>query len=221
MFLLGSICGSSLAISLGDVGEEEEEQEEKKSFAEGLAGIPIPKGCKLKELVFGNPNAPNIVIIYTSFTCPNCREFHLKEFPKFQKKCVDTGKAVVHVRNFLDDQGAVDAATLVACFGKNSSEKAHDLSYQIFKEQKLWMESSNPGQFLKKIFTDRGYSQAEIDACLENKKILAGLIMAHKLASQKFKIFLIPTIIINGKIYNGSLTYEEIDAALQPPSKGG
>ena len=181
-----------------------------ESFAAKLAKLHIPVEFELEEVVLGNKNAPHTIIIYTSFTCLHCRKFHLKEFRKLRKKYIETGKAKVYLRSYLDDQGALEAAILVRCLGGHSCRKIDGLYQQIFEKQESWMASQDPVQFIRKLFIDLKHSKRKIEECLGDMKISAGLMKEQQRATLKFKISLVPAFIVDGKIYHGFLTCEEI-----------
>ena len=81
---------------------KEKEGDDDDTFFSRLIKLDIPAKFRLKEIVVGNSNAPKKLIIYFSYTCPHCREFHIKEFPQFKQKYVDTGKIKVEFRKVLD-----------------------------------------------------------------------------------------------------------------------
>jgi protein-disulfide isomerase len=190
---------------------------EEKTFSESLRQLDIPERFRLSDIVIGDPQASSTVIIYSSFTCKHCCQFHLKEWPKFKQKCVDTGKVKVIFRHYLDDQGALDSAILVRCLYKDTSiEKFYAA---IFSHQAEWLKSSEPQKFLKKIFIDLGYNQAKIDSCLSSKTIPAGLMLEQKRAMHELRIPSVPTFVINGKTHIGILTAEELAKKIEEKLK--
>jgi protein-disulfide isomerase len=188
--------------------------EKEGSLSESLRKMSIPDKFQLEEVILGDQNAPHTVIIYSSFTCAHCREFHLEEFPKFKKTYVDTGKVKVYLRNYLDDQGALESSTLVRCLGGDSHEKIVALYHRVFEKQKAWIAAAGPAQFLKKIFIDLGYDQKSIEKCLLDTKISAGLMKEQQRAMLKYKISIVPTFIVDGKIHQGKLICPEVAAML-------
>jgi protein-disulfide isomerase len=182
----------------------------EESFSEKLGKMSFPNGLALREVVIGSPNAPNTVVIYFSFTCSHCLDFHKNEFPKFKKQYIDTGKAKVYLRAYLDDMGALEAASLVRCFGGDSKEKVYELTTKLLSQQKKWMDSEDPRQFLRNIFLGYGYKVKQIDKCLMDTKISAGLMKEQQRALHKLKISLIPAFIVNGKTHQGALSCEQI-----------
>ncbi|MDR2646128.1 MAG: DsbA family protein [Holosporaceae bacterium] len=193
-------------------GISQKHKENDKSFAESLESMSIPDEFKLKEVILGNKNAPNTVIMYFSSTCQSCREFHEKELPTFIKKYVDTGVTKVYLRPYLDDLGSLESSILVICFGGNSGEKILTLYKKIFERQKSWLGSQDPAKFLRKMFIDFGYNKTEIEKCIGNTRISAGLMKEQQRSMLKFKVAMVPTFIVNGKIHRGMLTCQKIAA---------
>jgi len=180
------------------------------SFAARLGKIHIPEFFALKEIVFGDPNAPVELIIYFSYTCAYCRTFHQKEFPNFKKKYVDTGKVKIVFRNYLDDQGALDAAQIIRCLCKDSSEKYLELSEKVLNKQIEWKKSSTPQQFLVKIFVDARFDQQNVHECLKRTDVSAGLMLEQKRAIHKYDLNTMPVFICENRIRIGSTTCEEL-----------
>jgi protein-disulfide isomerase len=182
----------------------------EESFQEKLKKMVIPDDLKLQEVIIGNENAPNTVIIYSSFTCSHCGIFHKNEFSKFKEKYVDTGKAKVYQRNYVDDPGALEAATLVRYFGGSSNEKVVELIHKVFAKQKEWLESKDPRKFLIDMFVEFGYDRKEVEAHVADTKVSAGLMKEQQRAMNELKVSLIPSFIVNGKLHQGKLDSEEI-----------
>jgi protein-disulfide isomerase len=61
-----------------------------------------------------------------------------------------------------------------------------------------------------------GFSRQAFDECLSNQKILDGIEESRTRASQKFGVNSTPTFFINGKIFRGALTPEELDKQMAP-----
>ncbi len=214
------ICLISSFMAFNFIAAKEEENIEEKNtensenedtFYESLKKLEIPDDYALKEVVIGDENAPVVLIVYSSFTCNHCRKFHLDIFPKFKEKYIDTGKVKVYLRNYLDDVAALEASILVRCFGEDNSDSVLKMYRKIFENQKQWMQSSEPHEFLKKIFIDDNNDMEKVDACLQNKKIPAGLMKEQQRAMQQLHIFSVPAFIRkDGKMHIGKITFEEL-----------
>lgn len=195
----------------GQVNPEGEEGYIDDSFGARLAKMEIPEQFRLQEIVVGDPKAPKTLTVYFSYTCPHCREFHLNEFPKFKREFVDKGLVKVIFRNYLDDQGAYEAALVVRCSCKDDPQEYHKLSEKIIEKQKEWLSSENPAVFLVKIFEGAGIGEEKIKECLKRTDIGAGLMLEQKRAMWDLKLFSMPAFINDkGEQHIGSITYEEL-----------
>lgn len=197
-----------------------EEDEQDDSFANRLEKIEIPENFSLPEIVLGKENAPHTLVIYSSFTCNHCCSFHKKELQTLINKHVKKGNLKIYLKNYIDDMGALDAAVIMRALGekkKNDPKFYIEIYRLIYDKQKAWMQSPNPREFLKTIFTDAGFSREEIDGYLEGEKnktyirLAAGLMKEQKSAMHQWRISSVPAFIIDGAVHTGILTAEEIE----------
>ena len=65
-----------------------------------------------------------------------------------------------------------------------------------------------------------GFTQQSFDECLANQKMLNGIEESRTRAASKFNVSSTPTFFINGKIFRGALTVEELDKQVAPYLKG-
>ena len=65
-----------------------------------------------------------------------------------------------------------------------------------------------------------GFTQQTFDQCLENQQILQGIEESRNRAAAKFNVTSTPTFFINGKIFRGALTLEELDKQIAAYLKG-
>jgi protein-disulfide isomerase len=213
-----SIALFALALSAGSLfadGKPSQNPPQKgESFLEKLKKMEIPDELKLSEVIIGDENAKNTIIVYSSFTCSHCSAFHNGELSKLKEKYADTGKAKIYLRNYVDDPGSLEAATLVRYFGGSSTPKVLDLTRKVFGKQKEWLASKDPKQFLRKMFADFGFDEKEIEKHVADTKVGAGLMKEQQKASEELKISLIPAFIVNGKKHQGKLSAEEVEKML-------
>jgi hypothetical protein len=162
------------------------------TFANHLQEMEFVEKDRLNELVMGNKKAPVIVVIYFSFTCDHCHEFHTKEFPKFKKSYVDTDQVKVYLRCYLDDPASLDAAILARCLAHGAKSPFQEVSnfkkimHAIFKVRKEWFKqwetlvANGKGeyaekaaqQFLDNVFIKLKYSKDQIEACKLKDQVL-------------------------------------------------
>jgi protein-disulfide isomerase len=170
----------------------------------------------LGDQVQGSPDAPVTIIEYASMTCPHCAHFHETTYPELKRKYIDTGKVRFIFREFPLDPLAAAGSMLARCAGK---EKYFPMVESLFAQQKDWV-TQKPLQPMLGIAKQAGFTQESFDKCLANQQMLDGIEASRTRASEKFNVNSTPTFFINGKIYRGALTPEELDKQLAPYLKG-
>ena len=189
--------------------------------AQGAAGgevamadllVPGPLGDQIQ----GQVDAPVTIVEYASMTCPHCSHFHETTYPELKKKYIDTGKVRFIFREFPLDQLAAGAAMLARCAGK---DKYFPLIDALFSQQKEWVVQK-PLQPMLAIAKQAGFTEQSFNECLANQQILDGLKETQNRAAQKFNVNSTPTFFINGKMFRGALTPEELDKQVAPYLKG-
>ncbi len=183
---------------------------DSESFSARLSQVNIPNKFKLTEITIGRKVAKIHLIIYSSFTCPYCRKFHMNEFSRFKKEYIDTGKVKASFRCYLDDQGALESAQIVRCLGNESTDKYMSLYHEMYKHQVDWLKSKDPAEFLKNIFVNLGFNKKKIDKCLKRTDIAAGLMLEQKRAMHELGLLSMPAFLVNGKTHVGKISYEEL-----------
>jgi protein-disulfide isomerase len=171
---------------------------------------PLNVDDQLKDVVKGDPNAPNTIIEYYSLTCGHCAKFHVNVLPKLKKNLIDTGKAKFIARDFPTSQLGVLAHMMARCAPSNRYYPYVDT---MFSNWNHWTNSKDPVGALKQIAKLGGMSQEKFEACLKNEKLYKGIQKAQDQAQKKFGVDSTPTIIVNGKKVDG--TYEAIEKALK------
>src|SRR5262247_2195540 len=170
----------------------------------------------LGDQVQGADNAPVTIVEYASMTCPHCSHFHETTYPELKKKYIDTGKVRFIFREFPLDQLAAGAAMLARCAGK---DKYFPLIDALFSQQKEWVVQK-PLQPMLAVAKQAGFTEQSFNECLANQQILDGLKETQNRAAQKFNVNSTPTFFINGKMFRGALTPEELDKQVAPYLKG-
>jgi len=161
-------------------------------------------------VVLGQDDAAIKIKIFSSLTCPHCATFHMYVLPEIKKNYVSTGKVQLIFIDFPLDQASFNASKLLHCLKKDKQIKFLDY---IYEKQNEWTTGSNINEIndnLKKIVKNLGISPTQSDKCLNDDiisdKILNGRIDAH----QKYSINGTPTIIINEKKLEDSVSFENI-----------
>ena len=166
----------------------------------------------LGDEVQGAANAPVTLIEYASMTCPHCASFHETTYPEMKKKYIDTGKIRFIFREFPLDTLAMAGSMLARCAGK---EKFFPLIETLFAQQKEWV-TQKPMQPLLAIARQAGFTQQS----LANQQVQNGIEEGRQRAVQRLNVQSTPTFFINGKLFRGTLTMQELDKEMAPYLKG-
>jgi len=168
------------------------------------------------DLVTLGEDKANIKIkIFSSFTCPHCANFHFNIVPQIKKKYVDTGKVQLIFIDFPLDQAAFNVSKLLHCVEKNKQISFMD---NIYKKQNQWTDGSNIEEInknIKKIVESMGISSTQFDKCLIDEDISDKILNGRIDASKKYTINSTPTIVINEKKLEGSVSFENIKKKIE------
>ena len=204
--ILSFSAGSIVLVSLLMIGIASAEAQEK------AAGAALPPMKEiLSDRVLGNPDAPVTIIEYASMTCPHCAAFHTGPYPALKKEYIETGKVKFIYRDFPLDRLALAAAMMARCAPKERYNAVVDI---IFRTQQNWAKVADPAAALSQIGLLSGISQATYKACVSNKEIFDGVMKMRNDGDKEFKVKSTPTIIINGKTFDGHATIERLRVAL-------
>src|SRR5262249_41455580 len=165
--------------------------------------VPGPLGDQIQ----GKADAPVTIVEYASMTCPHCSHFHETTYPEMKKKYIDTGKVRFIFREFPLDPLAAAAPILAPSAGNN---KLFTLVEPFFPQQKDWVVQK-PLQPMFAIAKQAGFTQQTFDECLANQQMLNSIEQTRTRAAQKFNVNSTPTFFINGKMFRGALTPDELD----------
>ncbi|MFM5893833.1 MAG: DsbA family protein [Novosphingobium sp.] len=168
--------------------------------------------------IMGSPNAPVKVVEFISFTCPHCADFSQESKVPLQMGLVRQGKVSLELRPFI--RVSLDAIpSLLAMCGDKSKFFPNEAA--LFAAQKTWFHApADPGyqarwQALEndlaaqrkvaardlglfKIMQARGYTAAQLDACLVDQKKLDWLIQQTDYAGTTIGVTGTPSFTING-----------------------
>jgi len=210
---MGFARGAALVLTLAALG---------LSACGGGAGPAAETAIPLKEQMlepgplgereYGNRNAPVTIIEYASLTCPHCRNYHAKVFPKVKRQYVDTGKVRYIIREFPIGRSAGTAAIATRCAPK---AKYLPMTEAFLSRQREWVSQEVRPDAIYSVAKSSGMSRAEFDKCLSNQAIIDGLTEV-KQRGRKYGVIGTPTLFINGQKLQGEVTFEEVKALIQP-----
>jgi len=170
--------------------------------------MPGPLGDK----VLGPVDAPVSVVEYASMSCPHCAHFDETTFDDFKLKYIDSGKVRYVFREFPLNAPAVAVAMLARCA---PADKFFDVVHTFFRTQDKWLYVNDVKAGILDVAKQFGFTEQSFDACIKNQALFEAVNAVQERGSG-FGVKATPTFFINGKKYEGALSLEELDKAIEP-----
>ena len=178
-----------------------------------LSTISSINAEEIKRIFVGNEDAKITIIAFESLTCSHCANFHKDVFPELKKEYLDTGLAKIEFRHFPLDAAAFNASKVSQC--KNDGDSA--ILNSLFANQQKWVKGSSvqeANENLQKFLTSEGFD-INFDECINNKEIEDFVLNDRIDGAKNFKVNSTPTIVINDKKFEKTLTYKNLKKALE------
>ena len=167
----------------------------------------------VKRLYEGKNNSKITILIFESLTCSHCAKFHADIYPELKKNFIDKGIVRIEYRNFPLDLAALNAAKVAHCKSSNGEEILHFL----YKNQSEWVKGDTIEDLntnLKKLLESKDLG-INYNKCV-NDKIIEDFILEDRIEGvKKYNVSATPTLIINGKKFEKSLTYKNLEKTLE------
>ena len=168
---------------------------------------------EIKRIIVGNKDAKISIIAFESLTCSHCADFHKEVYPQLKNEYINTGLAKIEFRHFPLDIAAFNASKISQC--KNDGES--NILNRLFMNQQKWVKGSTAeeaNENLKAFLVEEGID-VDFEECVNNEKIEDFVLNDRIDGVKKFKVNATPTIIINNKKFEESLTYKNLKKALE------
>jgi protein-disulfide isomerase len=172
----------------------------------------VLKPGSLPELVMGDASGVPVVE-YGSLTCPHCATFDRGVFPELKKDYIDTGKVRFIFREFSRNPLDVAAFVLARCIG---DDKAFAAIALLFNQQDKWAFVDKPLEPLIAAMRPAGLTHDQAMACLKDQPKADAIMAIGKRAADEIKMTGTPTFVIDGKVYGGELSIDQLKAILDP-----
>ena len=160
------------------------------------ANVNVNVDTALSPRVEGSPDAKIKLVEYFSLTCPACAEFHTEVYPKIKEKYIDRGLVQMEYRDFPLDQWGLRAAALARCLEPKYYGAMVDV---LLKQQSNWARSENVLVSLLKIGQLAGLNEENAKACMNNEKLLDGIISVRMTGNKKHNVNTTPSFLIDGE----------------------
>lgn len=171
-----------------------------------------------KDHIRGNPNAPIVIVEYSDYECPFCKNFH-ETMNKVMAKYGSDGKVAWVYRNYPIEQlhpSAPRIALAAECVAELAGNDAFwKFSDQIFAERGV-NEPTNMSR-LTEFATNAGADATKFNACLEDghtKKFVAEDMVDGMNAGAKGTPYSVVTVGGQQGIINGAQPYEYVSSVL-------
>ena len=146
-------------------------------------------------------------------TCSHCANFHKDVFPELKKEYLDTGLAKIEFRHFPLDIAAFNASKVSQCKNDGDSKILNSL----FANQQKWVKGSSvqeANENLKKFLVGEGFN-VDFEKCINDTEIEDFVLNDRIDGVKNFKVNSTPTIVINDKKFEKTLTYKNLKKALE------
>ena len=178
-----------------------------------LSTISNINAQEVKRIFVGNEDAKITIIAFESLTCSHCADFHKNVYPQLKEEYLDTGLAKIEFRHFPLDAAAFNASKVSQC--KNDGDSA--ILNSLYANQQKWVKGSSvqeANENLQKFLTSEGFD-INFDECINNKEIEDFVLNDRIDGAKNFKVNSTPTIVINNKKFEKTLTYKNLKKALE------
>ena len=162
---------------------------------------------QINRIFEGKESANVTIITFESLTCSHCATFHNDVYPRLKKEFIDTGLVKIEFRHFPLDMAAFNASKIAQC---NNDGKS-DLLHILFSNQEKWSGQTieEVNENLKKLLKEKSIN-LNFEKCMADKNIEDYVLNDRIEGVKKFKVNATPTIIINNKKFEKTLTYKNL-----------
>lgn len=159
----------------------------------------------------GDPEAPNAIIEYASFTCGHCANFHNTKMAQVQEELIDTGRVLWVFRDFPLDGLALRAGMLARCVSDN---QFFPIVGQLFATQNQWARNNDPLGALARIAQMAGMSRERFEACMEDEQLADRIIQLRVEGEERYNVNATPTFVVNGTVVSGDVPVADLERHL-------
>ncbi len=191
----------------------------RQTLFAALAAAALPAlaraqaSASVAEMSLGDPNAPVTLVEYAMFTCPHCATFNQDVFPKLKAEYIDTGKVRLVFREVYFNKPSLWAAMIARCA---PADRYFGIVDVLFASQEKWLTASDEQGLVNNLYAigrQAGMTDAQMDACMQDRALAEGLVAEYQKNSEADGIDATPTFLINGvKVEN--IAWEELSAKL-------
>ncbi|HET9512121.1 MAG TPA: thioredoxin domain-containing protein [Sphingomonas sp.] len=209
-----------------------------------VAGKAAPAGTTWVDTVtrtpeggwlMGNPDAPVKLVEYGSRTCHVCKEFDEKGYTPLTQNYVASGKVSYEFRDYLRNGADIAASLVGGCGGPGPFftilnqmyadqprvldvlQKLPQSYYEELGKLPLGQQATRfaEGAGYLDFVKQRGIPEAKARQCLADTAEATRLQKMNEKANQDYPIPGTPTFLLNGKMLENTVSWEQVEAALK------
>lgn len=174
----------------------------------GQSGVPNIPDFGKGEHVCGNPNAKIIIVEYTDYECPFCKQFH----PTLQKLVFESNGQIGWVLRHYPIDSLHSRARNEAAAAECAGEQQGEIGFWKFTDKIFEVTSSNNSlspSFLPLIAVDLGLDKDAFNICLASGKFLPKIAAQERLGEDSG-----PIGTPNSRIFVNGKFVEEVKGAV-------
>lgn len=164
----------------------------------------------LRQVSYGNPNAPVEMNIYSDYKCAYCHDFFQNTLPKIQEEFVASGKVSITYHDFpIINEDSWDLAKSALCAFREKPAAFPEAQGKIFAAADVYSREE-----ILQVMKDLQISTERIEACIDAPNT-EEFITAQKREAGIFHITKTPTFRIGNQQVSGEQPYEFFAQAIQ------
>lgn len=166
----------------------------------------------------GDPNAPVVLEVYSSFACVHCKNFAIETEASLLEDYVNNGLVYFVYRSFNgnpDDPAGIAGQAAYCAGDQNSFWMMHDTIFANYSS--TGYTNSQLANFAKALDLD----QDQFDACMESGKYAESVLQDFE-RGYDLGITGTPSFTLNGEVaFRGNIPYEQLTAAIDEALAAG
>ncbi|MEP5938556.1 MAG: thioredoxin domain-containing protein [Erythrobacter sp.] len=189
--------------------------------------------------LIGNPEAPDKLTEYISYTCSHCATFAKEGDPVLKLAFVGSGKYSLEIRHLLRDPIDLTAAMLTHCGDASKFPLNHSA---IMLSQSKWLPLASkasqaqiqrwtlPDQAAARrniandfgfydMMKQRGYRITDLDMCLNNNAKALEMAKTSRDDAQRLGLTGTPSFVLNGELLDHAHNWASLEQALNAAAK--
>lgn len=172
----------------------------KNTLSEEFSKI---RTTNLSDIIMGNTNSENELVLLSSLSCNTCKKFHTKILPNIIQEFKDLK---IRIEIFADTAPQFEALKILNIRGLTQPQK-HNIVEAYFKNQEKIdiLNAKDKIRYVHNLSKDLGISAQQIEEATNDKKLAKEIAIHLKELNSQIKSDYLPTIIMNGNIYKGNI----------------